>query len=60
MKNSEKLEIIIDMLDRVEGTALYNIQKKLYGYTDQQYWEAVEFITTFYLALISKESKDTP
>lgn len=59
MKDTEKLELIIDMLDRVEGTALYNIQKKLYGYTDQQYWEAVEFITTMYLVLISKENENS-
>lgn len=59
MKDTEKLELIIDMLDRVEGTALYNIQKKLYGYTDQQYWEAVEFITTMYLVLILKENENS-
>jgi hypothetical protein len=59
MKDTEKLELIIDMLDRVEGTALYNIQKKLYGYTDQQYWEAVEFITTMYLVLVSKENENS-
>ena len=30
-------EIALDMLDRVDGTSLYNIQKDFYKYSDKEY-----------------------
>ncbi len=57
MNTLEKFEIVIDMLDRVQGTALYNIQKKLYGYSDSEYWEAVTLISEIYLALLNKKEQ---
>mgnify|MGYP004372079577 CR=1 FL=1 len=35
------LEIAIDMLDRSEGTALYTVQKKVWGWSDKEYQEAI-------------------
>tara|TARA_R110000824_G_scaffold41684_1_gene123805 strand:- start:97 stop:276 length:180 start_codon:yes stop_codon:yes gene_type:complete len=35
------LEIAIDMLDRSEGTALYIVQKKVWGWSDKEYQEAI-------------------
>jgi hypothetical protein len=31
------LEIALDVLDRVEGTTIYKIQKKTMGWTDKEY-----------------------
>ena len=45
------LEIAIDMLDRSEGTALYTIQKKVWGWTDREYQQSIEDIGTILLQL---------
>ena len=42
------LMITIDMLDRIEGTSIYNIQKKHYGYTDAEYQQAIKHLTGMY------------
>ena len=46
MENSSRLikslEIAIDMMDRSEGTALYQIQKKVWGWSDKDYQRAIE------------------
>jgi hypothetical protein len=38
----KSLEIAIDMMDRSEGTALYQIQKKVWGWSDKDYQRAIE------------------
>ena len=47
-KRMKLTAICIDMLDRVEGSIIYNIQKKLYGYTDDEYQEAIQFLKDIY------------
>jgi hypothetical protein len=42
------LEMAIDMLDRVEGTEIYNIQKKFYGYSDQDWDEMLDHLDKMY------------
>tara|TARA_R100001163_G_C4967002_1_gene128490 strand:- start:13 stop:159 length:147 start_codon:yes stop_codon:yes gene_type:complete len=39
------------MLDRSEGTALYTIQKKVWGWTDREYQQSIEDIGTILLQL---------
>jgi len=54
-KTTRSLEIAIDLLDRVQGTALYNIHKQTYKYTDKEYEQAVEALGELYLFLISRK-----
>lgn len=42
------LALAIDMLDRVDGTTLYNIQKKFYGYSDSEYQEHIRVLLKVY------------
>ena len=51
------LMIAIDMLDRVEGTALYEIQKKHYGYSDREYQETIKHLEGMY-EFMKKRKKD--
>jgi len=49
------LEMALDMLDRVEGSAIYEIQKRLNSYTDQEYRDMLEQIADMYNHLKSRE-----
>lgn len=51
------LEIALDMLDRVEGTSLYEIQKKLNDYTDKEYQQMIEQLANMYNFLKNQEKK---
>lgn len=51
-------QICIDMLDRVEGTALYNITKEYYGYDDKDYQASIEIMIGIYDYLIERRKKD--
>jgi hypothetical protein len=42
------LEMALDMLDRVEGTSLYEIQKRLNGYSDKEYHDMIEQLASIY------------
>jgi hypothetical protein len=42
------LEIAIDMLDRIEGTEIYKIQKKFYGYSDRDYEQMLDHLDKMY------------
>ena len=52
------LEIAIDMLDRVEGTELYKIQKKFYGYTDKEWDSMLSQLNTMYEYIKKKRGKN--
>ncbi len=54
----KSLEIAIDMMDRSEGTALYDIQKKVWGWSDEQYQNAIEDLGFLMLTLRLKENDD--
>jgi hypothetical protein len=41
------LEIALDMLDRAEGTTLYDINKKIMGWTDKEYSQMLESLAIF-------------
>jgi hypothetical protein len=49
------LKMALDMLDRVEGSAIYEIQKRLNSYTDQEYRDMLEQIADMYNHLKSRE-----
>ena len=51
------LEIAIDMLDRTDGTALYEVQKSLWGWSDKEYQESIENLGHLLLA-IRNEGQD--
>lgn len=53
---SKSLEIAIDMLDRVEGTSLYDVQKRVMGWTDKEYQTMIESLSLLYIYLNSKDS----
>ena len=46
------------MMDRSEGTALYDIQKKVWGWSDEQYQNAIEDLGFLMLTLRLKENDD--
>ncbi len=52
------LEIAIDMLDRVEGTSIYELQKRYYGYTDKEYDQTVKHLADMHRYLKEKRRKD--
>tara|TARA_R110002096_G_scaffold75495_1_gene178400 strand:- start:98 stop:286 length:189 start_codon:yes stop_codon:yes gene_type:complete len=54
MKMIMSLEIAIDMLDRAEGTALYDVQKKVWGWSDKEYQQAIENLGILLLAIKNK------
>ena len=54
---TKSLEIAIDMMDRSEGTALYQIQKKVWGWRDKEYQEAIEDLG-FLLLSVRIKNKD--
>ena len=62
MQNSNRLikslEIAIDMMDRSEGTALYQIQKKVWGWKDKEYQQAIEDLGFLLLNLRRKNEED--
>lgn len=62
MQNSNRLikslEIAIDMMDRSEGTALYQIQKKVWGWKDKEYQQAIEDLGFLLLNLRRKDEED--
>ena len=41
------LEIALDVLDRVEGTTIYQIQKKTMGWTDKEYSKMLSSLGLF-------------
>ncbi len=43
------LEIALDVLDRVEGTTIYKIQKKTMGWTDKEYSSMLASLALFLL-----------
>ena len=43
------LEIAVDMLDRVEGTTIYDIQKKAMGWSDKDYSKMLDQLAIFLL-----------
>jgi len=49
------LEIALDILDRVEGSTIYEIQKRLNNYTDKEYRDMLEQIGSIYTYLKNKE-----
>ena len=51
------LEIAIDMLDRSEGTALYQVQKHVWGWSDKEYQQAIEDLG-FLLLSVKMKSED--
>ena len=54
------LEIAIDMLDRSDGTALYEVQKTLWGWTDKEYRESIENLGYLLLIILQEEANDDP
>jgi len=50
-KMIRSLEIALDILDRVDGTKIYEIQKKTMGFTDAEYIQMLEGLSVFYLKL---------
>jgi hypothetical protein len=54
----KSLEIAIDMMDRSEGTALYQIQKKVWGWKDKEYQQAIEDLGFLLLNLRRKDEED--
>lgn len=52
------LMICIDMLDRVEGTALYDIQKKHYGYSDKEYQESIKHLEGIYNFMRKRQQEE--
>lgn len=59
MRNSRRLirslEIAIDMLDRSEGTALYEVQKQVWGWTNKEYENAIEDLGFLLLSLKTRD-----
>ena len=55
---SRFLEIAIDMLDRVDGSNLYNVQKKAMGWTDKEYSSMLESLSLLYMYLNTKEDDE--
>ena len=53
----KSLEIAIDMMDRSEGTAVYQIQKKVWGWSDKEYQQAIEDLG-FLLLTVRTRNKD--
>ena len=54
MENARKkyiksLEIAMDLLDRAEGTSLYNVTKKLSGWSNKDYNEMLEHLAKLLL-----------
>ncbi len=52
------LEIALDMLDRVEGTTIYQIQKNAMGWTDKEYSSMLEELAMFLLQIRRQGGKD--
>ena len=48
-------EIALDMLDRVDGTTLYNIQKDYYKYSDKEYQQMLKLLTGIYKYLLEQD-----
>ena len=55
---AESLAIALEVLDRVQGTAVYNLQKRLSGFTDDEYEEALETIGEIFLLLSPQLPED--
>jgi hypothetical protein len=51
----KSLEIAIDMLDRSEGTALYQVQKKVWGWSDKEYQKSIEDLGFLLLSMRMKD-----
>lgn len=62
MQNSKRLikslEIAIDMMDRSEGTALYQVQKKVWGWSDDEYQKAIEDLGFLLLSMRMKDENE--
>ena len=55
---SRSLEIALDMLDRVDGSSLYNVQKRAMGWTDKEYSDMLESLSLLYMYLNTKEDDE--
>tara|TARA_Y100001973_G_C5173340_1_gene320395 strand:+ start:1027 stop:1215 length:189 start_codon:yes stop_codon:yes gene_type:complete len=51
-------EIALDMLDRVDGTSLYNIQKDFYKYSDKEYQQMLKLLTGIYKYLLEQDKDE--
>ena len=51
------LEIAIDMLDRVEGTTIYNIQRDCSNWSDKEYSQMLQFMALFLFQLQSQDEE---
>lgn len=58
MKDKKKLKtsiksmmIAIGLLDRVQGTEIYKLEKEFYGWTDNDYEQMLEHLGTMYQTL---------
>ncbi len=49
------LEIALDMLDRSEGTALYEVQKRVWGWSDKRYNQAIDDLALIMMTLQKTE-----
>ena len=52
------LEIALDMLDRVEGTTIYDIQKKTMGWTDKEYSKMLDQLAIFLLQVKNNKGEE--
>lgn len=55
---AESLAIALEVLDRVQGTTVYNLQKRLSGFTDEEYEEALGTIGEIFLLLSPQLPED--
>jgi len=60
MKDNKKLKasvksmmIAIGVLDRVQGTEIYKLEKEFYGWSDNDYEQMLEHLGTLYQTLSS-------
>ncbi len=53
----QALMIAIGILDRVQGTGIYNLEKEFYGWTDKDYEDMLEQLAGIYTALYAALKK---
>tara|TARA_R110000824_G_scaffold72105_1_gene184234 strand:- start:169 stop:315 length:147 start_codon:yes stop_codon:yes gene_type:complete len=46
------------MMDRSEGTALYQVQKKVWGWSDDEYQKAIEDLGFLLLSMRMKDENE--
>jgi len=57
-KYIKSLEIAIDLLDRAEGTSLYNVTKKISGWSNKDYHEMLEYLAILLLNFREPEGEE--